>query len=98
MERKFIKLNLETMWWSWKMMFIFHQQSPEEKHSLACKGHNLFFEWRHCICGLQAPRPEQHKRSGTGGIEPFQQVGGSQKSSVVTLSVCFITCEVAHGA
>lgn len=44
MERKFIKLNLETMWWSWKRMFIFHQQSPEEKHSLACKGHNLFLE------------------------------------------------------
>lgn len=61
-------------------------------------GELSYFEWRHCICSLQAPGPEQHEEGSPGGIEPFQQVRSSQKSSVVTLSVCFITCEVAHGA
>lgn len=35
-------------------------------------GELSYFEWRHCICSLQAPGPEQHEGGGPGGIEPFQ--------------------------
>lgn len=35
-------------------------------------GELSYFEWRHCICSLQAPGPEQHDEGGPGGIEPLQ--------------------------
>lgn len=34
-------------------------------------GELSYFERRHCICSLQAPRPEQHQWGGTGRIQPF---------------------------